>query len=367
MVGNFGRRYGALITITLLGALLSAFSGCQGLPKNVANCPVTPAAPSNLSIVPPAPEPPAPALCGFPLTIASPGNGASVNSPVPLVATATPPDPIYTVRVYVDGFAVLYTPKTTVNQLIWMPNGQHTVEVVAEDTSGYIATASEQLNVVGQEPGALNIQDQSDWISCSAVISNSTCAAGLGTATSTLSLHQATPSLDGSAAKFSLGGSQAYSNELYWIPLGGGRNVSHFTYDLWFYIDQGDAPQSLEFDVNQAFGGQRWTWGTQCDFNQSHEWNIWDPLHEVWVPIPIPCNHFPSNTWVHLIWNLERVGNQVHYISLSVADQNYKVDTYFGAQPNWTQEEIDIAFQMDGNYKQQPFNVWLDEVNLLAN
>ena len=43
------------------------------------------------------------------------------------------------------------------------------------------------------------------------------------------------------------------------------------------------------------------------------------------------------------------------------------VDTYFTAQPNWTQEEIDVAFQMDGNFEQEPYSVWLDEVNLLAN
>jgi hypothetical protein len=54
-------------------------------------------------------------------------------------------------------------------------------------------------------------------------------------------------------------------------------------------------------------------------------------------------------------------------VTLSVADQTYNVDVYFTAQPKWYQEEIDIAFQMDGNYKQEPYNVWLDEVNLLAN
>ena len=204
-------------------------------------------------------------------------------------------------------------------------------------------------------------------MSCSALIAGSTCAAGLGVAQSSLSLNQSTPSLDGSAAKFSLGGKQPYSNELYWTPLGGGDSVSHFSYDLWFYIDNGDAPQSMEFDVNQAFGGTRWTWGTQCDFDQTHHWDIWDPLHGLWMPTSVPCNHFPSNTWIHLVWNLERVGDQVHYISVSVSDQTYTVDTYYTAQPNWYQEEIDIAFQMDGNYAQQPYNVWLDEVNLFAN
>jgi hypothetical protein len=351
----------------LLALILVLLGGCQGLPKNVANCAVVPAPPANTSIVPPASEPPPAALCGFPLEISAPVKGESVSSPVPLVAIASPPDPIYTVRVYVDGFAVLYTPRSIVNQLLWMPDGQHTVEVVAEDTAGYIATTSMQLNVSGQQPGALNIQDSPDWVSCSAVLaSGSTCAAGLGVAASTLDLHQQSPSLDGSAAKFSLGGKHSYSNELYWTPLGGGRNVSHFSYDLWFYIDDGEAPQSLEFDVNQAFGGKRWTWGTQCDFNDSHRWDIWDPLNEVWKPTDVPCNHFPSNTWIHLIWNFERVGEQVHYINVSVADHVYDVDTYYTAQPDWFQEEIDIAFQMDGNYKQQPYNVWLDEVNLLA-
>jgi hypothetical protein len=188
----------------------------------------------------------------------------------------------------------------------------------------------------------------------------------LGVAVSTITLHQQAPSLDGSAAKFTLAGKHAYSNELYWTPIGGGSFPQHFNYDLWFYIDHGDRPQSLEFDVNQAFGGSRWTWGTQCDFNDTHRWNIWDPLGEVWKPIPIPCNHFPSNTWIHMVWTLERVGNQVHYITLSVADHTYDVDTYYTAQPKWTQEEIDIAFQMDGNWDQQPYTVWLDRVNLFS-
>jgi hypothetical protein len=215
------------------------------------------------------------------VTISSPGNGATVYSPMPIVAIATPPDPIYIVRLYVDGSAILYTPNTKINQLLWLPNGQHTVEMVAEDTAGYIAATSMQVNVVAQDLGATDIQNRTNWVSCSALIAGSTCAAGQGVAESTLSRDQPTPSLDGSAAKFSLAGPHAYSNELYWTPLGGGSNVTHFSYDLWFYVDNGDAPQSLEFDVNQAFGGTRWTWGTQCDFDQTHHWDIWDPLSEL--------------------------------------------------------------------------------------
>ena len=83
----------------------------------------------------------------------------------------------------------------------------------------------------------------------------------------------------------------------------------------------------------------------------------WDPLDGKWVPTSIACNRFSSETWIHLVWTLERAGNQVYYISVSVAGQTYDVDTYYTAQPNWYQEGIDIAFQMDGNYEQQPYNV----------
>jgi hypothetical protein len=49
-----------------------------------------------------------------------------------------------------------------------------------------------------------------------------------------------------------------------------------------------------------------------------------------------------------------------------VAGQNYAIDTYHTAEPKWYSEEISIASQIDGNYKQQPYSVWLDEVTLNA-
>jgi hypothetical protein len=354
-----------LIVVIALGFM--AWQCCQGLPAYVAHCPVTPTPPANTSIVPPAIEPPPPALCGFPLTISGPGQGAAVSSPANVIAEALPADPIYWMRIYVDGQAVYYSFTPNINQYIFMANGKHTIEIVGEDVSGYIATATTEVNVVSQNPGVSNIQNLPGWLSCSAAIGQgSTCAAGLGNAMSQLTQDQSSPSLSGSSAEFTISGSHAYSNELYWYPLGGGNNVSHFTYDLWFYVSDGDAPQSLEFDVNQAFGGTRWTWGSQCDFDQTGKWTIWNPLDEIWVPTSVPCKHFPSQTWIHLVWTLERVGNQVHYMTLSVAGQEYDVDTYYTAQPDWYQEEVDIAFQLDGNYKQQPYDVWLDEVTLNA-
>ncbi|HUA16917.1 MAG TPA: hypothetical protein VMG31_16605 [Verrucomicrobiae bacterium] len=355
--------------ILLLVLVASRMENCQGLPTYVANCPVTPNAPQITSKATPAPQPPLKALCAFPMTISSPTNGQTVQSPFHLLVNTQAAAPIYNTRVYVDGKAVLFSFLGSLDQYIWAANGNHTIEVVSEDQSGYIATQTVPITVSGQNPGLSQIQNLDGWINCSSVLATgAVCAAGLGTAKSALEQSQTSPTLNGgTSSKFAMeGGTHAYSNALYWLPLGGGNNVSHFTFDLWFYIDNGKAPQALEFDVNQTFGGTRWTWGSECSFNGSHKWDIWNDAAGVWVDTDVPCNDFPSNTWIHLIWSLERVGNQVHYISLNVADSTYTIDQYFTAQSKWYADEIDVAFQMDGNFEQEPYNVWLDQVTLNA-
>jgi hypothetical protein len=62
------------------------------------------------------------------------------------------------------------------------------------------------------------------------------------------------------------------------------------------------------------------------------------------------------------VWRFERAAHQVPYTSLSGAGQNYAIDAYYRAEPNGTR----IASQIDGNYKQKPYHVWLDEVTLNA-
>jgi hypothetical protein len=322
---------------------------------------------------PTAQVPPPPGANDFPLTITNPTAGATVTSPVNVVASASPKNPIFFMRVYVDQLAVYFTFTNSLNTQIWMSPGQHTLEVMAEDDQGYISAIPMQVNVTAQSQTTISgIQELPGWQSCSATFpagsgrDGQICAAGLGTAMSTMTEGQTSPAMDGKSAKFTMGGPTAYSNVLYFNPVGGGNSVSHFTYDLYFYIDNPDAAQALEFDLNQTFGGTRWVWGSECNFNGTGKWDIWDDING-WTPTFVDCKPFQANTWIHLVWTVERVGNQVHYISLTVGTQTYTIDQYFDAQPNWTLEEIDTAFQMDGNFEQQPYNVWLDEVNLTAN
>lgn len=317
-------------------------------------------------------DPPPTASDDFPLTVSSPTTGTTMTSPVTVVASAKPTNPIFFMRVYVDQLAVYFTFTNSINTQIFIAPGAHTLEVMAEDQKGYISATILNITVSSQSQTTIsNIEDMSGWQNCSALFppgsgrAGQICAAGIGNAVTTMTPNQSSPAMDGKSAKFTMGGPTPYSNMLYFNPVAGGNNVSHFTYDLYFYIDNPDAPQALEFDINQTFGGNRWVWGSECNFNGTGKWDIWNDLTG-WQPTTVDCNPFPANTWIHLVWNVERVGNQVHYISLTVGDQTYNIDTYYPNQPDWTLEEIDVAFQMDGNYKQEPYDVWLDEVNLTA-
>jgi hypothetical protein len=286
-------------------------------------------------------------------------------------------------RVYVDSLAVYFTWDKSINTQIFLATGTHTVTVMAEDNQGYISATPIQVNVTAQAPSTngqtviSSIQNMPGWQSCGGLFppgsgrAGQICAAGGGTPTSTLTQNVSSPSMDGSSAKFSMAPSSPdcphYCNMLYFNPIAGGNNVSHFVYDLYFYIDNPDAPQALEFDFNQTFGGQRWVWGSECNLKADGVWDIWnDAPNTGWEPTTIPCKPFQANTWIHLVWTVERVGNQVHYISLQLGDQTYTVDTFYPNQQNWTLEEIDNAFQMDLDAVGTPYNVWLDKVNVTA-
>lgn len=165
----------------------------------------------------------------------------------------------------------------------------------------------------------------------------------------------------------SVGGATHYSNELWTQNLGGGHSPTHFVYDLYFMIDKPGVSQALEFDVNQTINNTRWVFGTECNFKGSGkpvgEWDVWDGV-KGWQPTSAPCAPFPANQWIHLVWTFERVGNQVHYVSLQVDNNAYPLNLYYSNQPNWSMGQINVAFQMDGDANQTPYDVWLDKVNL---
>jgi hypothetical protein len=210
------------------------------------------------------------------------------------------------------------------------------------------------------------IQTLSDWQWCTKKLRGKICAAGLGEATSTMTPDQQDPSLSGHSSKFTLGGETHYSNALWWKQFGMDKKSKHFVYDLYFYLNDAHAPQALEFDINQGMDGVRYTWGTECSYRDSGHWDIWNPEGGEWVTTSVKCPEVEANTWHHLIWTVERVDGKLHYISVELDGKVSEVDKYFNPQRDWPGEILTVAFQMDGNYRQDPYKVWLDNVTLSA-
>ncbi len=330
----------------------------------------------------------------FPLTVSNPQPNATVTSPVNVVASATPKNPIFFMRVYdlnsndpTNSISDYFTFNNSINAQIFLAPGPHTLLVMAQDKQGYISATPVKITISSQAPSTggktviSGIQGMPGWQSCGGLFppnsgrAGQICAAGGGTPTFSLTQNQATPSLDGNSTKFSISSTgpdtpcAGYCNELSFNPVAGGNNVSHFLYDVYFYIDNPNAAQALEFDTNQTFGGNRWVWGSECNFKADGVWDIWnDAPNTGWEPTNIPCKatDFQPNTWNHLIWDVQRNGNMVQYNTLTINGTVYPVNTTYPYQQDWTLEEIDVAFQMDLDEVGTPYNVWLDKMNLTA-
>lgn len=352
----------------------------EGSSGAAVSCPAVKLADAGPGPFPAAPvlPPPAPGSNQYgSVCVSSPGNGATVTSPMMMTAVAELTQAtIGWIRVYIDGSADYYTTYNQFTARMWMTAGTHTIEVLAADANGNEASTSFTVNVTGTGYETVdNMQNLSGWESCSAVypegspVSGPACAAGLGNAVSTMTQGVTSPSLSGSSALFTMGGPTGYSNELYTVPLGGGDSPTQFAYDFYVMVDNPEAPQALEFDINQTINDTRWTWGTECNFNGNYphvgEWDVWNGAGSgEWEKTSVQCPRFPANQWQHIVITGDRAGQQVHYASLQVNGANYPLDLYYGAQQNWPIGGINVAFQMDGNYKQEPYNIWLDEVSL---
>ena len=208
------------------------------------------------------------------------------------------------------------------------------------------------------------IQTLSGWQWCTAMLNGHPCAGGLGNATSSMNQNQQTPSLSGMSSQFTLGGPTQYSNALWWKSFGPDSTPTHFVYDLYFYMDNPNFPEALEFDVNQSFNGVRYTWGTECSYHNTGYWDVWNPETEHWETTSVGCPVVSAQTWHHLTWQVERVNGQVHYTSISLDGNMSTVDKYYNPQQNYQGSAINVAFQMDGDYRQDPYDVWLDNVSL---
>jgi len=184
------------------------------------------------------------------------------------------------------------------------------------------------------------------------------------------------PSMSGSAMQFNLGGTTVYTDALFNNHLIGAfssqgmpdnsktqvPSYHNFTYDVYFYGTNLELSQAVEFDINQFFNNLGFIWGHECRVAGGHEWDIWDNVNAHWVPTGVACNPV-DNSWNHLTIQVQRTpGNQLLYQSITLNGVTSQLNQYYdpGSAVGWY--GITINYQMDGNYKQSPYTVYLDQL-----
>jgi hypothetical protein len=281
-------------------------------------------------------------------------------------------------RIYVDYKSVYAVNASSINTNVSMTAGKHSVIVQAWDSAGTVyktpltvtvSTASAPLppspTPTGYTSGKTftNIDQMPSWDQCD--VCSGPNAAGAKTP-HTMTENVASPSMDGHAAMFWLGGTSPYASAIWWKQLGANTAVKHFTYDLYFYLKDANAPEALEFDTNQSMGGYRYVFGTECSLKTSHQWSVWDGGGKHWVPTGVPCSYLAPYTWHHLVEESVRSATgQVQMISITLDGVKHYLNKYMKAQ--WTggsAQDINVAVQLDGNGSMTNYSVWVDKVTL---
>ena len=199
----------------------------------------------------------------------------------------------------------------------------------------------------------------------------------------TFSISQgvASPSMSGESAQFNLGGTAVYSDAFFNNHLIGAFSSQgmpdpdhtlvptfhNFTYDVYFYGVNLGLAEALEFDVNQYFDNLGFTWGHQCRIVNGNEWDVWDNVNKKWVPTGVSCQPV-SNAWNHLTIQVQRTSdNQLLYESVTLNGVSSPIGQYYDPASAVGWNGVVISYQMDGNYEQSPYSVYLDNLTFTYN
>ena len=321
--------------------------------------------------------------------VSSPSAGSSTGSPVHFVANAVGASSIASMMLYVDGNDNKLVYSNSLDTSVSLGNGGHNAVIKAWDNSGHVYSKSVNFTVgsgsttttsTASAPttsttgsGAVTysqIQAMGGWDSCTVCAGDGGNGPVAGYDTNQ---HQGSPSLSGDATKYSLWGSTPYSDVLWWKQLVDGdynpaavKAAHHFVYDAWFYIDNPGAAQALEFDINQFVNGHSLIMGTQCNIRNGGVWDVWDIQGSHWVHTGKSCTAPSAYTWHHVVIETERAndgGDWAHYVSIEMDGNKTYIDAWYPpAGTSWN--GITVNFQMDGNYAEQSYNVWLDKFSL---
>jgi hypothetical protein len=208
-----------------------------------------------------------------------------------------------------------------------------------------------------------NIQSQSGWQTCGG------CGNVGGTGQGPdyhITQGISSPSLSGSAADFYVNGGPAYTGGYYFIEQPTLPNpISYLQYDFDLYIPAQyvDAPQAIEFEIQQTVNGNTYNYAWQADY-VTNSWFVFNYTTKTWEPSGIPLQRFAPDTWHRITAVFHAAGTQAVHDSLAVDGQTHNVNIAHEATQTGTRLEFTTGFQVDLNSTSTPYHVYVDNMKV---
>jgi len=320
------------------------------------------------------------------VTITSPTSNSSPGSPVNFTASATTTcsKGIATMGIYTAPYQLAYVSNgAALNHSLSLSSGTYNATVTEWDNCGGASSSpvTFTVNGSGSTGGSsfTELQHSAGWSGYGQIAPSYVDCSPSPCDGVTFSMEQniKSPSMSGEASQFNLSGSAPFGDTLWNNHLIGSQSSQgmpdsnhdevntyyNFTYDVYFYGSNLGLAQAIEFDVNQFFDSMGFIWGHECRIAGGNEWDVWDNATSKWIPTGIAC--YPNdNAWNHLTIQVQRTSsNELLYQSITLNGVTNTLNWTYGhgsAPSSWW--GITINYQMDGNDKQSPYTVYLDDL-----
>lgn len=314
--------------------------------------------------------------------VTSPVNNSTVGSPVHFAATATTScsKGVASMGIYTAPYQKAYTVSgASLSTDLTLSPGTYNTTVQEWDKCGGASSTPVKITVNSSTTGSTfyGLQGSVGWTGYGELPPSYNICTSCSGVTWSMSQNVTSPSMDNKAAKFNLGGTTPYADILWDNHLiGDGSSqglldsnhtlvptLHNFTYDAYFYGTDLSLAENLEFDIAQFVDEKGFMFGTQCQVVNGSVWGIWDPLHGKWVTTTVPCKPL-SNSWNHIVIQVQRTSSdQLLYQSITLNGVTTTLNTTYSpfSAPGWW--GVVVNFQLDGNYNQSDYSVYLDEFN----
>jgi len=321
------------------------------------------------------------AIAAAQVTITAPAAGASVTSPFQVTASAKSTAPITTFRIYLDNVSVYSVSASIINKSLSAGSGSHTLVLQAWDSSGNVLKASRTITVTTvsspppsptptpsptPKPIVINqIQQATGWQTCG------TCgdSGGDGALASYSMIRGITfPTLSGSSAEFKIGGTQPYANGYWFIghqaPT---RSFKSLRYEFDLYIPSGmeNAPQAIEFEVQQKLGGRVYNFAWQAVY-PGNRWRVFNYTTRVWEDSGLAFQRFTAGTWHHIAADFhdDSTTHIAYHDALTIDGVRHALKITHVGTPTSSGTKFTNAFQLDLNGSATDFKVFVDNMKI---